>query len=491
MQSRVATQPSPAVSIARLLPERKLLAAAAKGDERAFAQLYHRFHQPLYRYLCGLLSDPHEAEDALQNTFLQALRSVRAGATVKAVRPWLFRIAHNEGVGLIRRRQRPVEPASQEEGGPSLEQVAEQRADLAQLVEDLRALGVRQRAALLLHELNGLPVAEVGEALGCSAGAAKQLLFEARTALHDFAEGRSMECELVRMQISERDGRLLRGRKVAAHLRSCPGCRQFREEIEQRRLALNALIPPLSPLAAGALLSRLIGAAKGSGPGSASGAVATAGVHPLAGLATKAAVLAVLAVGGGVGAVAATSSSHPARRHSAVSALGDGGRRGGVPTGGGPLRTGVDGATSRKARIASLGHPDRRSTAAQSAASHPAQTPVQRRSVGTGAAAGAAERASQPVQTAPSSGEPVRAEGEGGRRSGRQRGPAHPVGRERAQEERELHPPQRPFQSGAGEGRPQPPTQPPQREAETGRPSEPGRPEGVPPAAEEARRERP
>ncbi len=57
-----------------------------------------------------------------------------------------------------------------------------------------------QRGALVMHELSGLRYREIGEALGTSEKHARQIVFEARTALHDMAKGRAMECEAIRVR---------------------------------------------------------------------------------------------------------------------------------------------------------------------------------------------------------------------------------------------------------------------------------------------------
>src|SRR5439155_1764072 len=130
-----------------------------------------------------------------------------------SLRPWLFRITHNEAVSLIRRRRPTLELSEAgHQAGPSAADQALERARLELLMRDLRELGDRQRGALLMRELNGLSHEEIALALGLSLGAAKQAIFEARRALLDLAEGRAMPCEQMRRMISDGDGRVLRAR---------------------------------------------------------------------------------------------------------------------------------------------------------------------------------------------------------------------------------------------------------------------------------------
>ena len=140
-----------------------------------------------------------------------------------------------------------------------MEERVSEREELRVLRHDLADLPDRQRAALVLRELNGLGHAEIGAVLEMSPAAVKQAIFEARTALFSCREGREMACHDVRRMLSDGDGRVLRGRGVRAHLRSCPDCRRFKSDLEHRPAALRMLAPPLPTAGAAALLSQLLG----------------------------------------------------------------------------------------------------------------------------------------------------------------------------------------------------------------------------------------
>ncbi len=260
----------------RLLSDERLAKLAGRGDARAFTTLYERHHQAIYRYCRSIVRDDHDAQDALQSAMASAYTALCASERDLAVRPWLFRIAHNEAISVLRRRHPEDELVDVHESLDSdVERTAEERERLCILVADLQALPERQRAVLLMRELSGLSIAEIAGALSVSSGAAKQTLFEARSSLHEFAKGRAMECEAVRRAISDRDGRVLRGRGLRAHLRDCAGCRDFHALIETRAADLHALAPPLPATLASATLARLL--ANGGGGGHAAGAGATAG----------------------------------------------------------------------------------------------------------------------------------------------------------------------------------------------------------------------
>src|SRR5947209_15510128 len=88
-----------------LLRDEGLARLIGNGSERAFAALYHRYHQQLYRYCRSMLRDDADAQDALQSTFTSAFAALRRGRRDAPLRPWLFRIAHNESVSIMRRRR--------------------------------------------------------------------------------------------------------------------------------------------------------------------------------------------------------------------------------------------------------------------------------------------------------------------------------------------------------------------------------------------------
>ncbi|MGH2943549.1 MAG: RNA polymerase sigma factor, partial [Solirubrobacteraceae bacterium] len=134
-----------------------LAGRAAAGDEAAFTALYERYHGPLLGYCRSILLNAEDAHDATQSALENALRALPRREPGRPLRPWLYRIAHNEAINIVRRRQ-PVADVDTAAlltvPGPEVD--AEQRTRLAQLVDDLRTLPERQRGALVMRELSGL-----------------------------------------------------------------------------------------------------------------------------------------------------------------------------------------------------------------------------------------------------------------------------------------------------------------------------------------------
>ncbi len=295
----------------RLLSDDRLARLSADGDREAFATIYERYHQALYRYCFSLVHHSDDALDALHNTMLNAMRGMEGRPGEIALKPWLYRIAHNESVSLVRRRP-AVDELDPEAAGThaGVEHDAAGRARLRQLVEDVQELPERQRGALVMRELNGLSHADIAAWLGVSTDAAKQSVLEARRALVEFREGRDMDCDTVCRAVSDRDRRVLRARKLRSHLRACTGCREFEAAIRARRADFAAVCPQLPASAAAAVLHGLIGGGGGTGGGLLAGLLGGGGAGSAAGkslavaAATAVAGAGALGLGGSIGPLA-------------------------------------------------------------------------------------------------------------------------------------------------------------------------------------------
>lgn len=131
-----------------------------------------------------LLRQREEAEDAVQQTFLSAYRSLLNGVEPRNPAGWLATIARNECWGRIQQRMRePLAVPDPESTLPDPVAAAAERADLAALWQAIGELPRQQRQALLLREFSGLSYAELATALGVSTPAVESLLFRARRRL--------------------------------------------------------------------------------------------------------------------------------------------------------------------------------------------------------------------------------------------------------------------------------------------------------------------
>jgi RNA polymerase sigma factor (sigma-70 family) len=258
--------------------------------------VYERYHQQLYRYCYSIVGNADDAQDALQNAMLKAVRALPAEQREIQLKPWLYRIAHNESVELLRKRRDQV-PLGPDLASPAggLVETATQRDRLRQLLGDLDRLPERQRGALVMRELSGLGFEQIGEAFETSPAVARQTVYEARLSLRQLEAGREMSCEKVMLELSDADGRVTRRRDIQAHLRDCAECREFGESIASRRRDLAA-IAPLPAAASTALLHSIVGGGK-AGAGLGGSLVAGVGKTAAGSVALKsAATVAVVAV---------------------------------------------------------------------------------------------------------------------------------------------------------------------------------------------------
>jgi RNA polymerase sigma factor (sigma-70 family) len=263
-------EPARRQPLMRLASDSRLVRLAAAGSTPAFSAIYERHHQAVYRYCRSILTSDEDARDALQNTMLKAMRALEGETREISLRPWLFRIAHNEAVSLVRRR-RPDTSLSLAEELPAAGTDFTARQRLRDLIADLEQLTERQKSALVMRELSGLEFEEIAAALETSPEAAKQSVYEARVALQQLEQGRDMDCVDARKKLSAEDGRLLRGRHMRAHLKSCSDCRAFKEAISSRRGQLAMIAPPLPMGVAMHLLDGIIGGGGTGGGGAAAG----------------------------------------------------------------------------------------------------------------------------------------------------------------------------------------------------------------------------
>jgi RNA polymerase sigma-70 factor (ECF subfamily) len=149
----------------------ELLTRFRIGDSSALEPLFLRYEGPIFRFLFGVLKDHHAAEDALQETFVQAIRHADSVAP-DTFRGWLFTVAYRQAI-LIRRRGKRL--PSQADDGVLLALVGDVPAndrvdradDIRKMRELLDQLPAPQRAAIAARVFDGKKFREIAEALGC------------------------------------------------------------------------------------------------------------------------------------------------------------------------------------------------------------------------------------------------------------------------------------------------------------------------------------
>jgi RNA polymerase sigma factor (sigma-70 family) len=354
----------------RLVGDDRLVASVRGGDSAAFEAMYDRHSAELLSFCVYMLGSRHDAEDALQATFASAYRALRSDRRTVALRPWLFTIARNHCLSILRRRRPWVElDGEQAPNGDPLREL-ELREEVRLMIEGLRALPESQRASLVLAELHGFTQSEIGSVLGVQAEQVKAFICQARSNLISERTAREADCREIREELATARGAALLRSRLRRHLRACDNCRVYADGVASQRRHLGALLPlaPSLILKYRALEGALgIGVADPTGyaGGAAVGGTVAAGAVEVAGggfkaLALKiAAGVACLGAGAGAGASVLISPATPAGP-SRASAAATAAHRGSVPASVGTEAALAEGrwpttATSRTRLVGSRG----------------------------------------------------------------------------------------------------------------------------------------
>jgi RNA polymerase sigma factor (sigma-70 family) len=257
----------------RLASDERLVAFVRGGDEGAFEALYDRHHPAILGFCRHMLGTREEAEDAVQHTFLAAFRDLVGSEKEIDLRPWLFAIARNRCLSLLRARRAHIAIELAEPTTDGLAATVERREDLRELLVDLAGLPEDQRAALLLAELGALDHAGIAAVLDCPREKVKALVFQARTSLAASREARATPCEQIRLELATASGAALRRGPLRRHLRTCAGCRAFKAEVATQHKLLALALPVVPTIALKASVLGGGAAATSSGTSSALGGV--------------------------------------------------------------------------------------------------------------------------------------------------------------------------------------------------------------------------
>jgi RNA polymerase sigma factor (sigma-70 family) len=285
----------------RQTSDERLVALVRRGEPAAFEAVYERHVGELLAFCVYMLGSRHDAEDAVQATFISAYKALRADLRPVTLRPWLFTIARNECISTLRARRPTVELNGEPAPGADPLGRVELQEEVREMLANLRALPERQRSALALAELHGLSQAEIATVLGVRPAQVKAYVYQARANLSSERRARDVECREIREELAiARGAALLKGR-LRRHVRSCAGCRAYASGVSKQRQYLGALLPIAPSLA---LRYRALENACGIGsadPTTYVGGAALAGSAVAGSLAGTAAEVA----GGGIKALAA------------------------------------------------------------------------------------------------------------------------------------------------------------------------------------------
>jgi len=180
-------------------PDVALMLRVQGGDETAFQELFRTFSPRVLQYARRFVGSDAQAEEVTQDVFVQVFRFRHRYRPQSRLSTWVFTIATNLCLNELRRPERRLRvdiwdrrrDTEERREGPQLadpnawtpEEGAATRELARQLEAAVTALPPKQRAALLLSRVDGLAYRDVADALGCTEGAVKALLFRATQSL--------------------------------------------------------------------------------------------------------------------------------------------------------------------------------------------------------------------------------------------------------------------------------------------------------------------
>jgi RNA polymerase sigma factor (sigma-70 family) len=290
----------------KLQGDAKLIAMARSGNAGAFETIVDRYQGRLLGFCRQMLKSNEDAEDVLQEVFVNAYRAMLADEREINLRPWLYRICRNRCLNHLRKptadAQESMDMVPMVEAASTAEKVSN-REEFRQLLTDVGKLPETQRTALLLREMDVMSYEEIAAAMEASVPSVKSLLVRARISLAEASQARQLTCGEVRLELAEAAEGL---RKVSGpirrHVRDCEECSDFRSQVRSNEKVMAALFPVGALVALkGFIVSKLgFGGASGGASAGATGGAGAAGASATAAATGAGAVGSVgAALGGG------------------------------------------------------------------------------------------------------------------------------------------------------------------------------------------------
>jgi RNA polymerase sigma factor (sigma-70 family) len=170
--------------VLRSQPDVRLTALAADGSEQAFEAIVQRYRRDLLAYCSRLLLSDSRAEDAVQQALLCAWTALRDGTQVEHLKPWLYRITHNQAISTLRRPGWDFDELSESlSGRDATDADLERRMLMRETLAAVAALPREQRHAILRTAVEGDSYAAVATSMGVTDTAVRGLVQRARVNL--------------------------------------------------------------------------------------------------------------------------------------------------------------------------------------------------------------------------------------------------------------------------------------------------------------------
>ena len=147
-----------------------LIAGCRRGEPQSQAALYHAYRSQILGHLYRLLGGPHDLDDALQDTFVEAFRSIVKFRGEAKLSTWLHGIAVHIALRRLRSRGRQPREAAVDENALAADalqaRTVEARRQVERVFAILEHLPPKKRVVFVLHEIDGLPLTEIAAMLG-------------------------------------------------------------------------------------------------------------------------------------------------------------------------------------------------------------------------------------------------------------------------------------------------------------------------------------
>ncbi|MBI5477610.1 MAG: RNA polymerase sigma factor [Deltaproteobacteria bacterium] len=147
-----------------------LVAGCCRGEPQAQGALYRAYRSQILGHLYRLLGGPHDLEDALQDTFVEAFRSIGKFRGDAKLSTWLHGIAVHIALRRLRSRGRQPREAAVDESALAADalqaRTVEARRQVARVFAILEHLPPKKRVVFVLHEIDGLPLTEIAQMVG-------------------------------------------------------------------------------------------------------------------------------------------------------------------------------------------------------------------------------------------------------------------------------------------------------------------------------------
>ena len=192
--------------------EKELILHLQQGDEAAFETLVRLYEKKVYTLCRRMCANDEDAQEAAQDAFLALWRSAKSFRGDASLSTWLYRLATNACIDLLRRNKRGGERVSLDDEeaafeladeSPLPEQALERKETQRLINEGLAALPEDYRAILLLREAEGLSYAEIADAMHLELGTVKSRISRGRVLLRNYLSASGNFFEAASSKVTE------------------------------------------------------------------------------------------------------------------------------------------------------------------------------------------------------------------------------------------------------------------------------------------------